>query len=82
MLIILSVCFVMMASAHVHWVSVGHNVMNVRMAGITSPVVAVSLATVSSWEANQMFVINLLVFVIALMEPLVICVMLALLELS
>ena len=74
------VCYVMMASVCVHWALLGHSAMNAKMAGITSLVVAVSYATVSGWGVNQMFVINLPVHATALMEPLVIFVMPALLE--
>lgn len=42
-----SVCCVMMVSAHVHWVSPGHNVTSARMAGTTLPAVAVSHVTVT-----------------------------------
>ena len=79
MLITPSVCFVMMANVHVCWASLDHAVTDARMAGITLPAVAVSLATVSCWEVNQTFVMNLLVFVPVLMEPWVTCAILALL---
>lgn len=78
MLTTLLVYYVTMVSACVHWALLDHSAMNATMVGIILPAVVVSHATVSSWEVNQMFVINLPVHVTALMEPLVTSVMPAL----
>ena len=78
MLITPLVYYVMMGSVYVHWASLDHSAMNVTMVGIILLAVAVSHATVSGWEVNQMFVINLPVYATALTEPSVIFVMPAL----
>ena len=72
-------CYVTMESVCVHWASMDHSAMNAMMVGIILLAVAVSLATVSSWEVNQTFVTNLPVYVTALTEPSVIFVMTVLL---